>query len=61
MKQSPMNADKDINPGQIIFSCQLMGNDFIYENNIFASSYKIDRTLRNCILAMDTEDKERFV
>lgn len=44
-----------------MFSWQLMGNDFIYVDDISASSYKIDHTLRNSILSMDTEEKEKFV
>lgn len=44
-----------------MFSWQLMGSDFIYVDDISASSYKIDHTLRNSILSMETEDKEKFV
>lgn len=44
-----------------MFSWQLRGKDFVYVDDVSAASYKIDRTLRNSILAMDNEDKEKFV
>ena len=44
-----------------MFSWQLFGRDFIYVDDISASSYRVDRTLRDFILAMDKEEKEKFV
>ena len=43
------------------FSWEVMGKSFVYVDDISASSYKFDATLRRFILSMNAAEKEEFV
>ena len=44
-----------------MFSWQLQRNAFVKVDDISASAYKVDHTLREFILSMNAEEKEEFV
>lgn len=44
-----------------MFSWEVLGTSFVYVDDISASSYRFDKTLRNFILSMEISDKEEFV
>lgn len=43
------------------FSWEILGKNFVYVDDISASAYRFDKTLRNFILSMNFEEKEKFV